>query len=409
MPIADRPRGKLASHRSTPITSPVLTRRDFLRHTAAAAAVAGLPRATSAAAPASPRTFRLWAASDPHVGTDLRFGRRSLAEAITHSERGGREGGPAFDWDIGLMLGDFSGSQTTPDDTEGAEVVRQFGALQKHRREDIYEVVGNHDANGPGEPTQWWFRKWIDPTGENTRFSGVDARRRPYPITGTWERYSFRVGNLLFLMMGDRNDGGPPVGRSQRGGYPSGAVTSETFAWWRQLVEANRDAVIVSSHHHMLKETTVASGPWEGYRRGPDGAWVSHYHGYFPDGGPEGASYLYWLDRQPDAQAFERYLVTHPGAIDFWLGGHTHTNPDDRTGGRSHLERKWGVNFLNCSALTQFHVARTTVPMSRLLTFTDGSDEVRVQCYLHTSTFAPQGWYAPAERRVRLGRPFRFA
>ena len=36
--------------------------------------------------------------------------------------------------------------------------------------------------------------------------------------------------------------------------------------------------------------------------------------------------------------------------------------------------------------------------MSRLLTFEDGSDEVLVQCYLHTSQYAPQGWYGPSER-----------
>jgi hypothetical protein len=45
--------------------------------------------------------------------------------------------------------------------------------------------------------------------------------------------------------------------------------------------------------------------------------------------------------------------------------------------------------------------------MSRLLTFTEGSDEVQVQCYLHTSTYAPQGWYAPAERTIHLGKPFK--
>ncbi len=64
---------------------------------------------------------------------------------------------------------------------------------------------------------------------------------RPYPIEGSWERYSFRVGNLLFLMMSDRNDGGPPVGRAKRGGYPAGAVTGETFRWWKTMVEQNPD------------------------------------------------------------------------------------------------------------------------------------------------------------------------
>lgn len=43
--------------------------------------------------------------------------------------------------------------------------------------------------------------------------------------------------------------------------------------------------------------------------------------------------------------------------------------------------------------------------MGRLLTFT----EVRVQCYLHTNTHAPQGWYPKAERTIRLGKAFRMS
>ena len=358
---------------------------------------------------ASPHCFRIWATGCCHVGTDLRVsGRRSLAEAILHSEQGGDQGGPPFDWDLALVLGDLSGSQTPPDDAEGEEVVRQFGAARAHRREQFYCLVGNHDASGPGEARQWWFRKWVDPLGEHTEFSRVDASRRPWPVQGTWERYSLRVGNLLFLMMGDRNDGGPPVGRGARGGYPAGAVTGETLAWWRAMVEDNPDALILSAHHHMLKETTVASGPWEGFDRDENGQWQCHYHGYFPNGGPEGASYLYFVDGEPDAQAFESYLARNPGAIALWLGGHTHTHPDDRKGGRGHIETKWGVHFINAAGLTRDHGKIASLPMSRLLTFEENSDRLKVQCYLHTSDYAPQGWYPPAERELRLSRPFRF-
>jgi hypothetical protein len=208
-------------------------------------------------------------------------------------------------------------------------------------------------------------------------------------------------------MMSDRNDGGPPRGRAEKGGYPAGAVTSETFAWWKEQVESNPDAIVISAHHHMLKETTVASGPWEGFRKKANGDWQGHYHGYFPAGGPEGASYLYWLDDQPDAQAFEKYLEKDPGAIDLWFGGHTHTHPDDNYGGRTHIETKWGVNFVNCAALSRYHAVKTTLPMSRVLTFTEGSDEVRVRCYLHTNQHAPQGWYPKAERTLKLRRAFR--
>ena len=343
-----------------------------------------------------------------HVHTDLRAGvRESLAEAIRQSEYGGEDGAPPFAWDVALHLGDLSGTQTPPTDADGPEVVRQFGAARLHRREQFYNLAGNHDASGPGEPCQWWFKKWVDPAGEHTAFSGVDSVRRPYPIEGTWERYAFSAGNVLFLMMSDRNDGGPPVGRGARGGYPAGAVSGETFAWWRRMVERHRDCIVVSAHHHMLKETTVASGPWEGFRKSEDGGWRPFYHGYFPDGGPEGASYLYFVDGKPDAQVFEDYLAARPGATALWLGGHTHTNPDDGTGGRGHIETKWGTHFINCAALTQYHVNTTSVPMSRLLTFVEGSDEVMVQCYLHTADYAPHGWYGPAERRLKLGKVFR--
>jgi hypothetical protein len=151
----------------------------------------------------------------------------------------------------------------------------------------------------------------------------------------------------------------------------------------------------------------VASGPWEGFTKKEDGGWRVRYHGYFPDGGPKGASYLYFVGGRPDAQAFEGYLAEHPGATDIWLGGHTHTNPDDRAGCRGHVATKWGTHFINVAALTRYHGAQYSMPMSRLLVFTDGSDEVVVKCYMHTSEYRPQGWYDAAERRLKLSKPFR--
>ncbi len=349
--------------------------------------------------------FNVWAAGDSHVGTDIRRERRSLAETLQQSERGGEEGGPPFDWDIMVDIGDLSGSQTPPDDEEGELVVEQYSVLEKHSRSQIYNIVGNHDASGADEETQWWFKKWGDPLGENTEHSGVDVGERPFAVEGEWDRYSFQTGNVLFLLMGDRNDGGPPVGRGEKGGYPAGAVTQETFEWWVRMVESNQDKIIVSVHHHMLKETTVASGPWEGFVKDEDGNWTGSYHGYFPAGGPEGASYLYWVGGRPDAQAFENYLADHPGSIDLWIGGHTHTHPDDTHGGRSHIERKWDVSFLNCAAMTAYHGHRS-MPMSRPIEFKKGSAGATIRCYLHTSQHAPRGWYEKAERVIPLRHSF---
>ena len=282
-------------------------------------------------------TFDLWVISDCHVGTDravsagIQHGLvgfkpppvypESLAEALRQSEKGGAFGGPLIKWDIALNLGDYAGFWDAPDDEEGAEVIRQYAVLEQHRREQVYNIAGNHDASPFGAPTSqgkevnWWFRKWADPIGEHTGTSGVDPAKRPYPIDGTWERYTFKVGNLRFLMMSDRNDLPYPVGRRAAGGAsPAGAVTGETFSWWKKQVEASADEIVVTCHHPMLRETTVGSGDYEGVSKNPDGTYRSgKYHG--PDGVPEGASYLYFLDDKPKAQAFESYLAAHPGAI----------------------------------------------------------------------------------------------
>ena len=115
------------------------------------------------------REFKVWVFADPHVGTDIEHGYESLAEAIRHSEsgKGGHNSSPAFDWDIALCLGDFAGGFEAPEDKEGIELVRQFGALKMHRREQVYSIAGNHDATTHKASTQWWFRKWIDPLGSD--------------------------------------------------------------------------------------------------------------------------------------------------------------------------------------------------------------------------------------------------
>jgi len=351
----------------------------------------------------TPKTFRVWAFADAHVDSDKRGGRESLAEALRQSESAS-----GFDWDIALDLGDMSGAQGTPKDSEGEEIVRQFGVLKQHRREQVYDLSGNHDRSGLDEAQAWWWRKWVDPTGEHTEFSHVDATKRPFSIDGTWERYSFRVGNLLFLMMSDINEPTQKVGRGTLGGNPSGVVSGETFGWWKRMVEENRSSVVISAHHYVLKDTTVASGEWEGMQRDENGAWRERYHGYFPQGTPQGASFLYWVGSKPDSGAFENVLAAASTRVDLWLGAHTHTNPDDTYGGKSHIEQRWGTTFMNVGGLTRYHGLRTnTFPRSWLLTFTDGSDEVTAQCYLHGNEYAPQGWYAKVDRVIKLSKPFK--
>ncbi len=347
------------------------------------------------------KQFTIWAFSDPHVGTDISFGRSSLADAITQSE--GRDPqSPGFHWDMAVDLGDDSGSQVLPDDDEGRLWVQQISELRDHDREQVYNVIGNHDATraDPDDKydTQWWHRKWIDPAGESIATSGVDNSKRPYAIDGNWEHYSFEVGNLKFLMMADRNDYPPPVGRGDVGGYPAGSISLETFDWLTHQLKTSKNQIAISGHHHMIKNTTVGSGDWEGVDHG--------YHGRFEFGAPIGASYVHFVGDEPDTGKIESLLDDNPGALDMWLGAHTHTFPDDVLTGRSHIEQAWGgTTFMNVAALSKYHGKRN-IPMSRVITLTHGSEVARIRCYMHTSDYRPQGWYDNVEREITLSTPF---
>lgn len=91
------------------------------------------------------KEFRVWATSCSHVPADIRRGRESLGKAIRQSE-GLEAGAPSFDWDIMIDAGDLSANQTPPGDQDGQELIRQYRTMTKHRREQIYNVPGNHDA-----------------------------------------------------------------------------------------------------------------------------------------------------------------------------------------------------------------------------------------------------------------------
>jgi hypothetical protein len=345
--------------------------------------------------------FKLWASSCAHVSFDKKHGRESLADAIYQAERD-------FDWDVAINVGDFSAAFGLPTDEEGEEILRQFGALTKHRREDIYTICGNHDRNAPDEPEALWFRKWIDPLGENTAVSGVDRNRYPFPIEGTFERYFFDVGNIRFLLMSDVNEASQPKGRGELGGNPGGVVTQDTFDWWVDQVESNhQDKIIVTAHHYLLKDTTVATGEWEGMKKDAEGHWRTDYHGFYAEGTPNAASYLFWVGGKGGEGQFERWLTDNPGKVDFWLGGHTHTNPDDDHGGKTHIEKAYGgTTFVNVSALTRWFVKDHAIPHSRLFTFEESSDVATIDCYMHSDDYRDQGFYPEKQAKVRLTKPF---
>ena len=402
--------------------------------------------------PTKSTSFNVWAAADPHVTVDAIHGVESLQLALRQSEgywdflskRELQLAGipPAFDWDIMLLAGDFTSSHFPPTDGEGKILVRQFEVLAKHQREDIYAIAGNHDGDYYDLGIGHWFRKWVDPFGANTAFSGVDSSKRKFNPVGTWERYKFEAGNILFLMLSDYNAAPIPVGRGTSkerhpGGFPAGAVTRATFDWWKQQVLENQDKIIITVHHHVLRGTTTISDP--------NGGVGIHAN---DTGDFEGASYLYYIIENNDPDnfeytkstdatpgPFETFLVDYQNengrpAIDVWIGAHSHAHPQDKVNNKGLVENKWGVTFMQVSALTHYHSGRT--PMSWLLNFNDGSDTLGLKNYIHRAPYynhipielvkakgvlpvgavAPEGglekngWYQPNEKSVLLRHAF---
>lgn len=345
--------------------------------------------------------FVIWATADSHIGTDAKNGRKSLERAIRQSE-GGIEGYPCFKWDIMLHLGDIAGSQGAPDNAEGNLVKEQLHAAIETKREDIYNLMGNHDASALRQPNHWWFEKWVDPFGVKKAYSGVDSNKRKYKLNGNIDRYYIESGNILIIMLSDENQGPTPWGRANKqGGYPAGRIELETFNWWKNLVETNQDKIIITCAHHMLRNTTTASDYGEGIQYG--------MHGYRSDGAPQGSSYLYFVGDEANSNKFHDYFAAHPGAIDFWLGGHTHLNIEKTYGGKKMIEKHFGVTFINVSALTNHHnnSGANSTPMSRILQFTEGSDTALVSLYLHDPVNGHKGISPLHEYRATLRKKAR--
>jgi hypothetical protein len=376
--------------------------------------------------------LEIWALGDPHIHTDSRSYPPHYSMAAVLEDMKNTIGAT---YDFGIIAGDIAGRGNCPDvaGTGSSELLDQFNMVQVDRNL-FYPVAGNHDAS---EHDASWFRKWVDPLGENVNFSGVDNNNpNRKNIAGEWDHYSFTEGNILFLMISDNNFGGPPFGRrcdTKDKGYPAGNYSEDTFNWWKDQVEQNRDKIIVTVAHHALLDTTMNTGFCDGWANGSHGAhsWADR----------RGSSIIYAIGEktidgltseyiqshridtveqcyaQPVVQwreyGFKKYLEEHPGAIDLWLHGHTHgeTNPDyvDQEG-RGSIVEKDGVIFVNVGAVTTAHQP-ADVPYSRLLGFTDGTAEVRIRTFLHRDWDTEKGvkykgFYLGAERIFTLKKYF---
>lgn len=392
--------------------------------------------------------FVVWGIGDPHVNTDIESGSYSSLQTAGLDSLGLTSAGHGFNWDIGIIAGDFTGTHHCANAVEYVELVNQFSNIPVDR-ENFYSIIGNHDSGDNGDTA--YFQRYVDPLGENTAYSNVDASNMPYPILpgGEFDHYAFEVGNILFLMLGDRNDADYPFGKTcgssfvkldgsngidgdyDGSGHPSGTYTEETYAWWVDQIENNPDKIIATVAHHELLNTGLRSGLNEGVTapNAPHGN-----HGWADQ---KGSSIIYTLwdedantystidcldinqspipgcDLDNDGYrdyGFKKYLDDNPGSIDMWIYGHTHgdLSPDSTYNGRSTIETVDDVLFLNLLAVTRYHAA-SVAPFSRVLDFLAGSNELDIRTYRHyTGWSGSVGFYDSAETTFTMSKEFKW-
>lgn len=222
----------------------------------------------------------------------------------------------------------------------------------------------------------------------NTAYSGVTNSLRPYAITGTADYYSITTGNIIWLFLDDINHGAGPCGRSNAsGGFPSGSTSLAAYNWWVSMIESNPGKIIITCAHHLLKNTTIATGDNEGVNGG--------YHG--TSGQAIGSGRLHNVITDFNANTYEAdqtrfmdYLTAHPGACTMWFGSHSHYEVGETYAGRGYMTTVNGCNFINVGALTRYHVVKH--PQSKIINFKEGSNVCIMNNMLHDTSYAPIGY-----------------
>ena len=329
------------------------------------------------------KKIKIWVSGDPHLPQSIdSIGYNSISEPMQDLADIG------FNYDIALNVGDFGSEQAPPvqgDSTAGEQVSTALNS--QSNRNKIYTIPGNHDA-GDGEFE--WFERYIDILGNNTAFSGVNNANRPYPInlilSDWWEGYYIDIGNLMVIMLPDRNELPGLYGRGGltegNGGYPSGALSKATWDAVEALILANTDKNIWICTHMNQRNTTIAT---------PDNDGVDgDFHGTtgFDAGG--GSIYSIYDEGTPASsdnattQITDFFAANPSHSVSLWMAGHTHTNVNETYNSKTIKFDADGVQYLNIASLTKtfVNVAHGDVDSRSWLLEINGNN-VNLKNYIH--------------------------
>lgn len=223
--------------------------------------------------------------------------------------------------DMGIMAGDLLKSRSHDDDFNWIIETRN-----KANVTDWYQIAGNHDVrSGP------IFYKYF-------------PQDRYYSVT---------YGNLLFLFLSDQST----KSRSD--------ISDETFLWWKDMVESNKDKIIITVSHAQLENSGLI------------GSFV-----------PSRVIH--------NSKRFEKVLQQEKVAL--WVSGHSHV-PQVISGPSTPNKDLGGTFFLNVGSINNEYILDSE---SRLFYFHDGSDVVWIRSRNHSKRL----FNTDLDIKVPLGRSF---
>jgi hypothetical protein len=346
--------------------------------------------------------FNIWLHSDAHQAAHI----GSLQLAVEQMD--------LQPWDISVGLGDWFAS--IGQEQQGIDIVSELDNFTNHNISDVYRIGGNHDQTPESDPngSDYYFKKYIDPLGDNPATSKVITANRPYPITGNYDSYHLEIGNMIIIMLGDRNDGPPPMGRdgldtSLSSRRASGGISTAQWNWFTNLVETNTDKIIIVCSHQAIKDTIIGSGFDEffpAYNRDENYSYPSELHGDVDEA--KRAGYIAYIEGVQSESTIDTWLTTNGQYIDMWFCGHYHEKINETWNGRGRYAQKYGTHFLDISSINWgYHIFYEEIPSKSYLANIQ-SNQLNLRCYIHEDKEAVYsvGFYDPYNLTISLKTEF---
>jgi predicted phosphodiesterase len=259
------------------------------------------------------RQFLIWMLSDIQPKTTLDRNVFEAAVADVNENIGSV--------DMGIMAGDLLKSRSHDDDFNWLIQTRN-----KANVTNWYQIAGNHDVrSGP------IFYKYFPQA----------------------KYYALTYGNLLFLFLSDQS----MASRTD--------ISDDTFLWWKDMVESNREKIIITVSHAQLKNSGLTGSIVP--------SRVIH-----------------------NSKRFETVLKQEKVAL--WVSGHSHL-PQVISGPSTANKNLGGTFFVNVGTIDDVSFLDSE---SRFFYFHDGSDVLWIRSRNHSKRLFNSG----LDLKIPLGKPF---